>query len=282
MGISKKIVWITDSLSTLSEEFIKKHQIEVIPLNVIFGDTSYKENIDITAEQYYEKLSKSPTLPKTSQPAIGEFVERFKNLKEKYDYGIAIHASSALTGTYQGSVMAAEMVDFPVEVIDSKVGSFALGKMIERGIQLEQAGESYEKIVDYLHTLPDKARLYLVPGSLEQLHKGGRVSTTQTIIGNLIKLKLIIKFEDGKAVLSEKIRSYKKVKKRLYEIFDEASHMIKEASVVHGNDLVNAEEWKKELQQIYPHIKFSTTILSPVAGTHTGQDTIGLTWINEG
>ncbi|WP_335873019.1 DegV family protein [Bacillus sp. 2205SS5-2] len=281
MGKSKKIAWITDSTCSLSEEFISLHNIEVIPLNVIFGDTSYKENIEITAEQFYEKLSASDALPKTSQPAIGEFVERFKELKEKYEYGIAIHASSSLTGTYQGSLMAAEMVGFPVQVIDSKVGSYALGNMIEQGILLEKSGKSYETIVEYIRTLPDKARLYLVPGSLEQLQKGGRLSTTQTFIGNLLKLQLIIKFEDGKVILSEKVRTVKKVKKRLYEIFDEASHKIKEASVVHGNDRSIAEEWKEELQKIYPNIRFTTTILSPVAGSHTGQGTMGLSWIKK-
>ncbi|RSK26204.1 DegV family protein [Bacillus sp. HMF5848] len=276
-----KIAWVTDSTATLSDEFIRDHDIYIIPLYINFGEKSYKENTEITAEDFYDMLSKADELPKTSQPSIGEFVELYEKLRDEYEKIIAIHASSALTGTYQSSCAASEMVGVHVDVIDSKIGSYALGKIIERGVQKEKAGESYEEIVSYLRALPDRAQLYMVPGSLEQLRKGGRMSSAQVLIGNLIRLKLIIKFEDGKVVLADKVRTYGKVKQRLFEIFDEVSHKIKEASVIHGNDLELAESWMKELQGIYPSIRFTTTIFSPVPGTHTGQGTIGLSWIND-
>ena len=250
-------------------------------MSIIFGEESYLEGVDITAEDFYPKLAASKVLPKTSQPAIGEFVELYKELKEKYKHAIAIHASSALTGTYQSSVAASSMVDYKVEVIDSKIGSYPLGLMIEKGVALQKEGKSYDEIVSYLRTLPDKGNLYMAPGSLEQLHKGGRLSTTQVIIGSLIKLKLIVRFEDGKVVLFDKIRTEKKVKERLFQILEEQAPNIKEASVIHGNVKELAEEWREELQQRFPQISFTTTIFSPVPGTHTGQGTIGLAWINE-
>ncbi|GAE47867.1 DegV family protein [Mesobacillus boroniphilus JCM 21738] len=97
----------------------------------------------------------------------------------------------------------------------------------------------------------------------------------------MIKLKLIVRFDDGKVVLFDKIRTERKVKERLFQIFEEASTNIKEASVIHGNVKELAEEWRAELQQRFPDISFFTTTFSPVAGTHTGQGTIGLAWINE-
>jgi DegV family protein with EDD domain len=281
MTTQKDIAWVTDSTSSLSEDFIRNNNIYVVPLSIIFGEESYLEGVDITAEDFYPKLAASKVLPKTSQPAIGEFVELYQKLKEEYKHAIAIHASSALTGTYQSSVAASSMVDYKVEVIDSKIGSYPLGRMIEKGIEMHSEGKSYEEIVSHLRTLPDKANLYMAPGSLEQLHKGGRLSTTQVIIGSLIKLKLIVRFEDGKVVLFDKIRTEKKVKERLFQILEEASSNIKEASVIHGNVGSMAEEWSKELQQRFPNISFTTTIFSPVPGTHTGQGTIGLAWINE-
>lgn len=282
MTKTSKIAWVTDSTATLSKEFVKKYGIHVIPLKIFFGDEMYEEGVDITDEEFYSKLSNSKELPRTSQPAIGEFVELYEKLKEEYTHAIAIHASSELTGTYQGSVSASNMVGFDgVEVIDSKIGSYPLGKMVQEGIKLEDQGKTYEEIVSYLRTLPDKARLLMVPGSLEQLHKGGRLSTTQAIIGNLIKLKLIIKFDNGKVLLSEKVRTYRKVKERLFEIFAETANVVKEASVIHGNDEETANSWKNELQQLYPNIHFTTTMFSPVPGTHTGQGTIGLSWVSE-
>jgi DegV family protein with EDD domain len=276
-----KIAWITDSTATLSQEFMKQHDVYMIPLYINFGEESYRENIDITAEDFYEKLSQSKELPKTSQPSIGEFIKLYERLNEEYTHAIAIHASSALTGTYQGSISASQTTDIHVEVIDSKIGSFALGQMIEKGIELEENGLDYDKIVEVLRELPEKGRLYMSPGSLEQLYKGGRVSLAQTFLSNLINLKLIIKFDDGKAILHEKIRSDKKVKRRLFEIFDAESHLVKKASVIHGNVIDLANRWKEELEQLYPHIEFTTTMFSPVPGVHTGQGTIGISWINE-
>lgn len=280
--MKKKIAWITDSTATLSKEFIKRYDVHVLPLKIIFGDEVYEEGVTITEEDFYQKLSNSKELPKTSQPAIGEFVQLYEKLKEEYELAIAIHASSELTGTYQGSVSASRMVGFDgVEVIDSKIGSFPLGKMVQKGIELEEQGKSFQEIVSYLKTLPDKGRLYMIPGSLEQLHKGGRLSTTQTILGNLLKLKLIIKFDNGKAILAEKVRTYRKAKDRIFDIFNETAEKIKEVSVIHGNDAETANIWKNELQKLYPSISFTTTMFSPVAGVHTGQGTIGLSWINE-
>lgn len=278
---TNKIAWITDSTATLSKEFIERNNIYIIPLYINFGDESYRENIDISAEDFYVKLSNSKELPKTSQPSIGEFINLYEKLQEEYTHAIAIHASSALTGTYQSSMSASQTTGFHVDVIDSKNGSFALGQMIERGVELEETGLKYEEIVEKLRELPNKSRLYMAPGSLEQLYKGGRVSSTQAFLSQLINLKLVIKFDDGKAVLSEKIRTDKKVKRRLFEIFDEEAHLVKRASVIHGNVSDLASIWRDELEQLYPQIEFTTTMFSPVPGTHTGQGTIGISWINE-
>jgi DegV family protein with EDD domain len=276
-----EIAWVTDSTATLPEEFIKKNHVYVVPLSILFGEDSFLEGVDITAEDFYQKLSASKVLPKTSQPAIGDFVELYRDLKTKYKNAIAIHASSALTGTYQASVAASSIAEFDVEVIDSKIGSYPLGKMVSTGIELQKQGKSYEEIIAHLRTLPDKGRLVMSPGSLEQLQKGGRLSTTQAFIGGLLKMKLIVQFDDGKVVLAEKIRTDRKVKERLYQIFEDASPLIEEASIIHANIQETADEWRNEMQTKYPHIKFTTTMFSPVPGTHTGQGTIGFAWINK-
>ncbi|CAM3644121.1 DegV family protein [Mesobacillus zeae] len=276
-----EIAWITDSTASLPEDFVKEHHVYVVPLSIVFGEESYLEGIDITEENFYPKLAASKVLPKTSQPAIGEFIELYKKLKKKYKHAIAIHASSALTGTYQSSVTSSGMVGYNVEVIDSKIGSYPLGKMIEIGVEMFKQGKTYYEIVAHLRALPAKARLIMAPGSLEQLHKGGRLSTTQVILGSLIKLKLIVQFDDGKVVLFDKVRTERKVKERLFEIFSEASHCIKEVSVIHGNVKETAEEWCRDLQDRFPHISVKTTIFSPVPGVHTGQGTIGLAWVSE-
>lgn len=275
-----KIAWITDSVASLSKEFIEENNVFVVPLNIIFGDESFREDIDITAEDFYARLKESKTLPKTSQPAVGEFVELYEKIKKEYKKAIIIHLTSSLSGTYQTSRTALDMADFKAELIDSKIGSYPFGMMVKKGIELEKEGKKYDEIVTYLRGMPDKAKLILAPGSLEQLHKGGRLSGTQAIIGGLLQVKLVLEFQEGKIELVEKIRTEKKVKKKMFSMVDEViqKNLVNEVCVLHANELKKALEWKNELKEMYPEINFVTLGLSPVPGTHAGQGTMGFAW----
>lgn len=277
----KKIAWITDSTCGLSQEFIDQHNIFVLPMIVIINDISYREDIDITKDEVYELLRQYGEGAKTSQPTFGEFVELYKKLKEDYELGIAIHASSELTGTYQSSISAAKMEDFHVEVIDSKIGSYALGKMIKNGIQMEQEGKTYEEIVEVLKTYPDKTEMYLLPKNLEQLKRSGRVSTTQTVFANILKINLILQFDNGKVIVEEKIRSQKKAIQHLFNKIEEihSSGVVDEIGIMHAGAKEVAEQWKEELKSLYTNLKFKIEPLVPVAGIHTGHGTMAIAWL---
>lgn len=277
----KKIAWITDSSSGLSAEFIAEHNIYVLPLNVIVGGISYKENIDLTTEAFYEKLKEHGEGAKTSQPAFGEFIELYEQLKDEYDCGIAIHASSELTGTYQSSVEAARQTGFPVEVIDSRIGAYALGKMVSRGIELEEAGTAYEDILSTLRGYPEKAEMYLLPQSLGQLKRSGRLSTTQMIFASLLNVFLILAFDNGKVVLQDKIRTKRKAEKKLFEIIGTAidTWRVEEISIMHAGVPDEAQSWKERLEQLHGRVVFKIETLVPVAGVHTGFGTMAVSWL---
>lgn len=275
------IAWVTDSTATLSPEFIEKHHIYVVPLYVIFGETAYKENVEISSRAFYEKLATAKELPKTSQPSPGEMLDLFNEIKNKYDHVIAIHATSALTGAYQGAKMAVEETGVHAFVLDSQIGSFPLGKMVERAVRLEEEGNSFEEIVNDIKTLPAKGRLFLTPGSLEQLHKGGRVTGTQAVFATLLNMKVVMKFHEGRAILSDKVRSHKRAIGKMVEYLEEEKTHVKEVTVLHADNLDEANEWMKSLQAQFPDIVFSITEFSPVPGTHTGRGTIGLAWLGE-
>lgn len=277
----KKFAWITDSTCGLTEEFIKENNIYVLPLSVIVNGKSYKEDIEITKEEFYEKLKEHGEGAKTSQPSFGEFIELYEELREKYDGGIAIHASSALTGTYDSSKNASHQTGFPVEVIDSKIGAYALGKMIQNGIAFEKEGKSYEEIVSVLRTYPDKAEMYLLPASLDQLKRSGRVSTPQAIFASLLNINLLLSFEEGKVIVDEKIRTKKKAKNRLFQIIADSieKNQLKEICVMHAGVMEMAQNWKEELEKVHNQIKVKTEALVPVAGVHTGYGTMAVSWL---
>lgn len=276
----KKIAWITDSTSGLSKDFIETYNIYVIPLHVILDGTSYREEVDLTNDEFYEKM-KAGLDAKTSQPAYGEFVELYERLKDQYDCGIAIHASSELTGTYRSSLNAARRTGFDVAVIDSKMGAYALGKMIKKGIQLQQEGKSFEEIVAEVRTYPALAEMFLLPASLEQLKRSGRVSTSRAILASLLNIQLILGFDDGKVIVHSKIRSKRRAKQRLFDIIHEAinKHQINELCVMHAGVKETAEQWKEELEAFHERLKIKIATLVPVAGVHTGYGTMAVSWL---
>src|SRR5690625_2186010 len=190
-----KLAWITDSTCGLSDEFIQENNIYVLPLNVIVNGISYKEEFEFTNNTFYKLLKEHGEGATTSQPAFGKFINLYKKLKEMYDYGIAIHASSELTGTYESSIMASKQTGFQVEVIDSKIGAYALGKMIRNGISLQKSGKTINEIIEKLKMYPNQTEMYLLPESMTQLKRSGRVSTTQAVFASLLNINLLLRFQ---------------------------------------------------------------------------------------
>ncbi|WP_422122243.1 DegV family protein [Planococcus sp. X10-3] len=278
----KKIAWITDTAAQLDEAFIQQHNVYVLPLSVVFSDGTYRESIDLTQEEFYEKLRLAKVSPKTSQPAIGEMLALYEKLEaEGYDLAIALHLSSGLSGTFESAQSAAKMTDFKVYPIDSKIGSFPMVKMIEAGNELLANGKEVEEVVAALKGMTAKAHLSFIPSSLNQLHKSGRVSGTQNFLSNILNIKLVITFVDGITVMKEKVRSIKRAKNNVMNALraDMAAGTVTEVAAIHCNNAADAEIWKNELLQEFPELKVEVVQLSVCVGVHAGEGTIGLSWL---
>lgn len=279
----KKIAWITDSSCGLDKEYAKKNNIFIVPLNVIINGKTYREDIDLSKEEFYSLLNEHGDGAKTSQPSYGEFISLYEHLKGEFDYGIAIHASSQLTGTYQSSVSAAETVGFQVEVIDSKIGDFALGKMIRNGVEMIKEGKALKDIIQKLRIYPSLAQMYLMPQSFEQLRKSGRVSAAQSLFASLLNIHLILGFNDGKVVVKEKVRIKKRAKRKMFELLAEAmdKYQLKEMCILHAGVKEQANSWKEDIENLYAGLKVNIQTLVPVAGVHTGHGTMCFSWLRD-
>ena len=278
-----KVAWITDTSSSLSKDFIKKNNIYVVPLHIVINQQSYKEAIDITESELYERMQNENSTFQTSLPSLGEFVDLYTKLKEEYDFGIAVHLSSKLSGTYNTSVMAAEMAGFKLYHIDSLTGSYPLGRLIQKGIELFNEGPAPEEILTQLNNLKHNTRLFIIPANLNQLHKSGRVSGSQKLLASLFQIKPILAVEEGEVRIKDKVRSNKKafswVLKQLNE--DCKTYPIKKAVILHANNTEKADELKELVKGELPHISTETKMLISVAGVHTGANTLGLSWVCE-
>ncbi len=279
---AKKIAWITDTAALLDEEFITKHQIHVLPLNIVFEEKAYRETIDLTSDEFYNKLRTTKALPTTSQPPIGEMVKLYEDLKAQgYDCAIAIHVSSGLSGTFHSSQTASKLANFPVYAIDSKIGSYPMVKMLETGQSMIEKGSSMEEVLSTLEGMTRNSELSFIPSSLTQLHKSGRVSGTAAFLSNLLNIKLVISFDNGKVVMKEKVRSTKRAKNYVTDLLRKDMELAKvpEVAVINCNNLKDAQTWKEELQAEFPELNVIVIPLSACVGVHAGEGTIGLSWV---
>lgn len=278
----KKIAWITDSSAQLDDAFIQKYNVHILPLSVVFPEGCYRESIDLTHKEFYDKLHLEKVSPTTSQPAIGEMLSLYEKLQlEGYDFAIALHVSSDLSGTFQSAQSASKMTDFKVYPVDSKIGSFPMLKMIEVGNELFENGKDVDEVITFINELTHRSELSFIPANLNQLHKSGRVSGTQTFLSNLLNIKVVISLENGKTVMREKVRSNKRAKNNVTSLLRANINRgtVPEVAVIHCNNTPDAEIWKNELLQEFPTLKVQIVSLSVCVAVHAGEGTTGLSWI---
>ncbi|EHB67145.1 MULTISPECIES: DegV family protein [Paenibacillus] len=274
----RSIAWVTDSTSTIDPAFARDHHIYIVPLRLILGQETYREGIDVTAEAFYEKMKDEPKVS-SSQPPIGEFIELYESLKGKYDDVIAIHCSSELSGTLHSSIQAAEIAEVPVVGIDSRAGAFPLREMIQSGIEWHKQGDTVQMIKEKIQALVHNMSFYLIPASLHRLHSSGRVSGTQLLLSNLLRIHLLLRFEEGKVIVEDKIRTFKKARQRMLETLKHEIQMIKKVCIMHANNEEEAEELRKEISGAHPSVKTEVMTFIPVVGVHAGEGTIAMSWI---
>lgn len=278
-----KTAVVTDSTAYIPKEIRDKWNIQMIPLNVIFGNEAYQEEVDITAGQFYQQV-KEKELPTTSQPPIGQFVELFERLSKDYDAVISIHLSSGISGTFAGAVTASTMVDnIKVYPFDSEFSCMPQGLYAIEAAKMAKNGEEADKIMSRLEELKKTARAYFMVDDLSHLQRGGRLSSAQAIIGSLLQVKPLLHFEERVIVPFEKIRTRKKAMKRIVDLLgeDAASGENYQAAIIHANREEEALDWKSELETLYPNVEFTISYFGPVIGAHLGEGAMGLGWMKK-
>ncbi|WP_100332377.1 DegV family protein [Bacillus xiapuensis] len=279
-----KTAIITDSTAYLPKKLRDQFHIHMIPLSVIVGEETYREEVDLTAGEFYEEVRAGEKLPTTSQPPIGHFVQLYEQLAKEYDAVVGIYLSSGISGTYQTSIQAGEMVEgLRVYSFDSEISCGPQGFYALRAAELAQQGRDPEEIIAELEMMKASTRAYFMVDDLQHLKRGGRLNGAQALIGGLLQVKPLLHFADKKIVPFEKIRTSKKALKRIVELFEEDYQKGDPLSVViiHANREAHVQQWKEELQQRFPQAEFSLGYFGPVIGTHLGEGAIGMGWMKK-
>lgn len=279
----KKIAWVTDSTAFLDEELKNNPDLYSIPLTVLLDGEEFLDGIDLTSDQLFERLKHLNNPPKTSQPSIGAFQELYEKLSKEYEQIVSVLLSSKLSGTFSSSEQAAQLVDIPITSIDSKILAYPLSVLLKRAIETAASGKTIEEVRADVENIRDSNETYVVVGSLEQLHRSGRMSGVQFYLGSMLKVKPIISIAEGVLEVKEKARGDKKAKEKMIEYLRSSyeKNQFKEAYILYGLHLESAEEWKNELQEEFPNLHFYCCPLGATIGVHAGENTLGISWYNE-
>jgi DegV family protein with EDD domain len=274
-----KITVVTDSTAYLPKDFVKKHGIKVVPLKLNWDNDTFRDNVDITAEVFYQRLEKSNTIPTTSQPSSGDFMVAFDEAAKGVDALVAVLISSGISGTVDSALMAKkEFTLVPLEVVDSKVAAAGLAIMVKAITTAAEKGCSIDDVVKMGKRAFDSMGVYFVVDTLKYLHKGGRIGGASAFLGSALDLKPILYLSpDGKVEALEKVRTKKKAVSRLIDLaVEKAGGKRAYVGIMHANAPEGAQMIKAELEKRMDLAEIDIYELSPAIGTHTGPGTLGI------
>ena len=272
---------ITDSSSDISQEKAKKLNLIVMPLTVRFGEDVYKSGIDITNEEYYQRLVTEKNLPSTAQVNPFEFEETYKELLDRGDEIISIHLSSELSGTCQSASIAKDNLETDqVTVIDSRNVCSALGLLVIIAGQMRDRGASVAEITEAIQSYIPKLHLFVALETLDYVKKGGRISPTVAFVGSALGLHPIVSLIEGKIEVVDKAKgkksSVKWMSKKIAELPNKKDLPL---LVGHANAPDKGEElWKLLEEQGITGIE-DNVCMGPVVGTYSGPDAVGIFYI---
>lgn len=270
---------VTDGAADILPEWGKEYGIDMIPVNIMFGEKSYLQGVELDNEGFYKLVDESRKIPKTSQPLPHQFVEFYRKVAQKGDTILSIHITAKLSGTYASAVAAAEELkgEFNIIPIDSACGSLGIGLMCREARKMERAGKSVDEIVKYIESIKSKVTVILTLDTLEYAKMSGRVKTLQAALASLLNVKPIAVLQDGVLNMAEKVRTRKASLDRVIEMakeqFGDQSVYL---AVVHARDLKSGEAL---LEQAKSQFNAKETMISELAisiAANLGPGTVGL------
>lgn len=280
----EKIAILTDSACDLPKELIERFPIKVLSLSIIYPEKAYKDRVDIQPQDVYDRMPDE--IPSTSMPSPQEVSNLLEEIrKEGFTHVLAVHLSSALSGTFNTVQMVAkEFEDLVIKVFDTRTLSIGTGWMVLEAARDIASGLGWQKTIDNLHHLQPRVKVYYVLETLEYLRRGGRIGSVAAMLGQFLHLKPIISVnEDGAYYTYAKARGRAKSIEKLAEIVEHAVQKgpIKLA-VMHGGARDEFQRLLERLQQL-PNIKeLVASDISPSLGVHTGPGLLGVCVVEQG
>lgn len=294
MKINTKIALVTDSCIDLPKKYQEFDYVRVVPLNITFPDgETVQDGVEMTIEEFHQKVDASEELPVTSQPSPEQFLEVYNDLLEKYEYIISMHLSSQLSGTYNSAQLAKQMLEdehkrTKIKVIDTKFASLLQGIVYLDALQAIQEEKSFEEILGVIEDRCSTMSVIFTVKTLDNLKKGGRISHLSALLGGFLKLKPVMEIgskTDGKIEALSKIRGRNKAINETIKMVKERAFDLQNQRLGVMHSILNDD---KEIQEIIEKIETELNpkeiIVSKIGatiGTHTGQGAVGIAFVEK-
>lgn len=280
-----KIAIVTDSTANLTEDECKAWGISVVPLYLNMGSASYLDGVEMSAAAFYQRMKDEETLPTTSQPSPGQFVETFERLLTTHDCVVAVLLSGKLSGTVHSAETARGLLCASrIHVIDSQVVEYALGALVLEMAKAVRRAEEQGDVCDVQALIGRMERqrasmhMYIAMNSLENLRLGGRIGAAAALLGSMMQIKPVIWLRDGQVGVFEKVRTYRRavdsIMDRLVEQMRDAGPC--EVMLIHSvTDLDVVRGFVDKVQAALPEASVSYRMLAPIVGVHVGFESLG-------
>jgi len=268
---------VTDSLGDIPSDVAEELGITIIPLNVLFGEGIYRDGVDLTTEQFYQKLAKSQVLPTTQIASLGVFVQSYDKLAEESDQILVITNSQKMSASYEAMVQSVGKMKRPcrVEVIDSQWAVMAQGLIVIAAARAAKKGAGIDELMTLTRKNIPRADVRMAFDSLAYLEEGGRIGKARAFLGSRLKVTPILGIREGEAFPFSREHTRARAIDHLYYFATSFSH-VEEMAVEDATTPKEADALAKRLKSQFPKTHIYRTMVSPVIGAHVGPRVLGV------
>jgi DegV family protein with EDD domain len=277
----RPVAVVTDSSSDLPDEVLDRHHIALVPLQVVFGESTFRDRVELKPEEFYRRLRISAELPTTSQPAPADFIQAFRDAGQEAEEIVAVLLGSTLSGTFNAAQAAIKAGGVQgVHLVDSRSASLGVGLLALRGAELGESGWSGERIVAELNRVRSQAGMLLTVDRYDNLLRSGRVSRGKAWLAGMLDVKPILSLDaEGKVVPVERVRGRDKVEARVLALLDQRltpRPRVVRFGVAHADAPQVAQRIRAALVEKYRPKDCFVTLATGVLGTHVGPGAWGI------
>ena len=277
---------VTDSSVDLPAQLVEELGITVVPLYVRFGNEVYRDQIDISADEFYQRLQHDPVHPSTTQPTPQDFANAYEKVAPKADGVVSIHISAKLSGTCNSALQGKKMREevgpvCPIEVIDSETLTMGLGIITIAAAKVANAGGGVQEVVDEVKKMIPRMHLLFTLDTLKYLALGGRIGKAKALLGSVLNVKPILAIKDGEVVPAGQVRSRSKGIDRLVDFVQSAAN-IQDLAIIYNTTPDEAQTLAERIAPMFAKEKIMIARLGPLLGVHAGPGAVAIAFAEKG